>query len=96
MSKKQKKVPVVSQQTVDHLFDRADGLVSEGLHLVEQQLHARLKDARRSVDRFYGRRAGGAMAAATKYVRSHPVQAAGLCVGAGVVALAVANRQAAA
>jgi ElaB/YqjD/DUF883 family membrane-anchored ribosome-binding protein len=98
MSRKQKKVAVVSQRAVDELFDRADGLVTEGLQLVEQQLRDRIKSARRRVDALYGRWPGGTgrvVSAATDYVRQHPVQAAGICVGAGVVALAVANRQAA-
>ncbi len=99
MSRKPKKVAVVSQKTVDDLFDRADGLVTEGLSLVEQQLRERIQGARRRVDSLYDRWPSGtsrAITAATQYVRNHPVQAAGLCVGAGVVALAVAHRQTAA
>lgn len=99
MSRKPKKVAVVSQKTVDDLFDRADGLVTEGLNLVEQQLRERIQGARRRVDSLYDRWPSGtsrAITAATQYVRNHPVQAAGLCVGAGVVALAVAHRQTAA
>ena len=100
MSKKRlKKAPAVTQETVDALFDRADGLVTEGLQLVEQQLRSRIKSARTKVDSLYGRFPSGtgrAINAATRYVRKHPIQAAGLCVGAGVVALAVANRQQAA
>ncbi|PPE72117.1 hypothetical protein C3942_19650 [Solimonas fluminis] len=98
MSRKQKKVALVGQHAVDELFDRADGLVTEGLSLVEQQLRGRIRQARRRVDSLYERWPGGsgrAISAATQYLRNHPVQAAGICVGAGVVALAVANRQAA-
>jgi len=98
MSRKQKKVTLAGQQAVDELFDRADSLVTEGLGLVEQQLRSRIRQARRRVDSLYDRWPGGtgrAIGVATQYLRNHPVQAAGICVGAGVVALAVANRQAA-
>lgn len=96
MSRKQKKVAPVSQRAVDELFERADALLTQGLSGIETLLRGRLKSTRSKVDGLYDRWPGGTnrvVTAASQYVRNHPVQAAGLALGAGVVAMVVAGRQ---
>ncbi len=97
MSRKQKKVTApISQRAVDEFFERADTLLTQGLGSIETLLRGRLKSTRNRVDGLYDRWPGGTnrvVTAASQYVRNHPVQAASLALGAGVVAMVVAGRQ---
>lgn len=86
---------------VDEVFDRADALVSTlagdaGARVqgIEKQLKQGLQHTRERVDGLSGELPAGAqraLAAAAGYARRHPWQAAGLCIGAGLIAVIAAS-----
>jgi len=89
-----------ASDVLSEVFERADGLVataaqgaSSKLHDVEKQVQLGIRHTRSRLDGWSSDWPAGARQVAT-YVRRHPWQATGLCVGAGIVAALVAGRSA--
>lgn len=99
--KRAEQVEEAAGDVISEVFERADDLVasvaqtaSDRLHGIEQQVQQSVERTRSQLNGIGKGLPGGALelaTAAARYARRHPWQAAGVCVGTGVIVAALAS-----